>query len=177
MKYQLKNILPSLILTILILILLEVISSAFLPLIGLTKYRVPFNVLIVLFIGFKVEAPYQAILIFIIQYLHSFFSIEGWAMGTIAGVCITLIISYLKDLIHFTSAGATIVVTQIFQTVWFLIVSIFIYIQTNSFNYILDKFWRFIPESILISLLAPFVFTVLDRIWNVPEGGSIGESA
>ena len=39
--------------TLLILVVLEIFSTALLPMLGLTKYRIPFNVLLVLYLGFK----------------------------------------------------------------------------------------------------------------------------
>jgi len=162
--------------TILILVVLEIISTALLPMIGLTKYRVPFNVLIILYMGFKLETPYTSLLILVLQYTHSFFTIEGWEMGTIAGVMICIVISYLKDLLHLSSSIITIFVTQMFQFLWFVIVSSLIYLKADNFSYIVEKFWRFLPESILISLMAPFLFGILDVIWRGENQRALGES-
>lgn len=173
MKGNFAHLLRPLGITLLILIVLEILSTAFLPMMGLIKYRIPFNILIILYMGFKLETPYTSIMILILQYTNSFFSIEGWEMGTVAGVMICIIISYLKDLLHLTSSVITIVVTQVFQTLWFLIVSSLIYLKTDQFSYIAEKFWRFLPESIVISLLAPLLFSILDAIWKT-EGKSTG---
>jgi hypothetical protein len=161
--------------TLLILIVLEIFSTALVPMLGITKYRIPFNVLIILYLGFKLETPYTSILIFALQYTHSFFSIEGWEMGTIAGVMICIVISYLKDLLHLSSALITILVTQMFQFLWFVIVSTLLYLKEDNFSYIVEKFWRFVPESIVISLLAPFFFGILDVIWRGEAQRSLGE--
>ncbi len=170
------NLLRPLGLTLLILVLFEVLSTAFFPMIGFTKYRLPFNILIILYLGFKIENPFLAILIFILQYAHSFFSIEGWEMGTIAGVLICIVISYLKDLLHLSSSIMTILVTQMFQLLWFVIISTILYIKTDDLSYILEKFWRFLPESIVISLLAPILFVVLDAIWQSEQRSGLGDS-
>lgn len=163
--------------TLLILILLEVFSTAFLPVIGIENYRLSFNILIILYLGFKLESPALAILVFIIQYFHSFFSIEGWAMGTFAGVLICMLIGYLKDLIHFSTTGMTILVNQIFQTAWFIIVSGLLYIKTGSSEYILQKLWKFIPESLVLSLLSPLLFLLLDRIWKLDHENLLKEQS
>ena len=176
MRVGTVEILPRLFITVLILIVLEVLTSAFLPLFGLTRYMLPFNVLIVLFLGFKLENPYMALLILVVQYFHSLFTIEGWEMGTIAGVLICVVISYLRDVLHFTSSLITIVVTQIFQVLWFIIVSSLLYLKMDDTSYIIDKLWRFLPESIIISLLAPFFFSVFDKVWGVGNEGLMGES-
>lgn len=171
-----KNIFFPLVVTLLILIVLEIFSTTLFPLLGMEKYRVPFNILIILFMGFKINTPWLAILIMIVQYFHSYFSIEGWEMGTIAGVVICIVISYLKDLLHFSNSIITIFVTQMFQMLWFVIVSGLAYMKIGEWSYILEKFWRFIPESIIISLLAPVVFAILDRIWVVGEDGMLGDN-
>ena len=162
--------------TLLILIVLEIFSTALIPMLGLTKYRIPFNVLIILYLGFKMETPYTSILILVLQYTHSFFTIEGWEMGTIAGVMICIVISYLKDLLHLSSSIITIFITQLFQFLWFAIVSTLLYLKEDNFSYIIEKFWRFLPESIIISLLAPFFFGILDVIWRAETERSLGES-
>jgi len=177
MRAQLKDLIVPLIITSLILVVLEILGTAFLPLLGLNKYAVPFSILIVLFLGFKLETPYLAVMILIVQYFHSFFSIEGWEMATISGVVVCLIISYVRDLIHFTSPPMTMMVTQIFQFIWFIITALLIYIKQGTFDYVLVKFWRFLPESIVISLMAPFFFSVFDKIWKVDESGMLGDDA
>jgi len=173
-KGQIKDLIIPLFITLLILVVLEIISTALLPAFGIQKYIIPFNILIVLYLGFKLETPYLAILILIVQYFHSFFSIEGWELGTIAGIFICIVISYLRDLIHFSSAAITITVTQVFQVVWFLIVSSLFYLKTGNMGILVEKMWRFIPESIAISLLAPFFFAIFDRIWGVNSEGMLG---
>lgn len=175
MRVSFLSYLRPLLVTILLLILCEVLSTTLLPLMGLQSYRIPFNILIVLYFGFKVNSPFTALMILIIQYFHSFFSIEGWELGTIAGVMIYILMGLLRDLIHFNSAVVTVLVTQIFQVVWFIIVSSILYIKYDNLDYIISKFWRFIPESIVLSLLAPFVFFLLDTIWTTKENRSLGE--
>ncbi len=175
MRVNTVEILPSLFITILILFLLEVLSTSVLPLFGLVNYMIPFNVLIILFLGFKIESPYLAIMILCVQYAHSIFTIEGWEMGTIAGVLICIVISYLRDLLHFSSNLLTIVTTQLFQFLWFLVTSSLLYLKLGDFGYIIQKFWRFLPESIVLSLLAPFFFSFLDKVWRVRGEGLMAE--
>ena len=177
MRGSFLSILRPLGITLLILIILEIMSTALLPMMGLTTYRIPFNVLIILYMGFKLETPFTAILILITQYTHSFFSIEGWEMGTVAGVFICIVISYLKDLLHLSSSVITIFVTQLFQLLWFVVVSSLIYMKTDDFTYIIEKFWRFLPESIIISLLSPLLFGILDVIWKSEGESSLGANA
>lgn len=176
MKNEVKHQLIPLGLTIIILVLFEVFATAVFPAFGIKNYRLPFNILIVLYLGFKVESPFIAIHIVVLQYFHSLFSIEGWEMGTISGILICIIIGYLKELLHFSSAFVTILVTQLFQVFWFIIMSAMLYMKMRDFGLIIEKFYRFIPESIFISLCAPIVFLILDRLWGVSsKEGMLGE--
>lgn len=173
MRKNITDIIPSFILTLIMLLVLDIICATIFPLIGLTNFRLPFNILIVLYLGFKLEHPILGILILILQYTHSFFTVEGWAMGTAAGIIVWTIVSYVRDLLHFSSSFVTGFVTEIFQLVWFALVAILLYLKLGSVDYILVKFWRFIPASILLSILAPSFFSLLDRIWSMGRGGGM----
>jgi uncharacterized membrane protein YvlD (DUF360 family) len=166
----------SLLLTLLILLVLEVVNTSLMPILGFSHYNLAFNVLIVLFIGFRVESSYQALYIFVIQYFHSFFTVEGWETGTIAGILICVIISYMKEILHFINFLTTIFVTYIFQMVWFVVVAGLMYLKTQNIDYISDKFWRFVIEGLIMSVLAPWFFMLLQRIWKVEEEGSLKKS-
>ena len=157
------------------LFIVEVLSSTIFPFMGLLEFRIPFNVLLVLYVGFKFDMSYVPITIFVIQYCYSFFTIEGWETGTIAGIIIYAIISYFKDVIYLSSAATTVMFVQIFQFVWLIIVSLLFYIKLGSFSFFIEKIWRFIPESIILSLLAPVFFMLFDIIWQVGKDDMLGE--
>lgn len=169
MKYGLNEIVIALLKTLFLLILLEVFVSAFLPAIGLENVELAFNVLVVLYLAFKVETPLLAFLILIVQYTHSAFSIEGWAAGTIVGLIVVLSVKYLRNLLQFGSALSTIIVVQVSQVVWFGLLAFILSIKLGSFDYYLSLFGKFIPESFLLSLMSPFFFVLLDQFWKVRE--------
>ena len=169
MIYEFKNYLPSLAASLLILTLLEIISTTILPIIGLVSYRLPFHILLSLYIAFKLETIYLPLIILIIHYIHSFFSIEGWEIGTITGVFICFIISYLRNIVHLSSYITTSIVIQIFHVLWMSIVGLLLYSKGVDLTFFAQKLWRFIPESISMSLIAPIAFSLLDKIWHVPN--------
>jgi hypothetical protein len=173
MKFH--ELLPSMTITILLLLLLEIVVSTFFPLIGLSGYRLHFNILIVLYLGFKLDSPFLGPMILIIQYCHSFFSIEGWAIGTTTGIMVCIAISYLKEILNFNSIPITMVVTQLFQLLWLGFVSLFLYMKSVESAYLMSKLMRFLPESIVISMISPFFFKLLDRFWKFKEGESLAE--
>lgn len=160
-----SEILLGLLKTTLLLILLEIFTSAILPAIGINNFKPEFNVLIVLFLAFKLETPGVSYIVLFIQFIHSIFSIEGWAIGTFVGVLIYLGVGYVKDMLNFTTAISTIVVVQVFQLIWFLISAFLITIKLGDMGSFFSVFWQYIPESILLSILSPFFFQLLDRFW------------
>jgi hypothetical protein len=170
LKKQLKELIVPFLISVVILIILEIISTTILPVFGPSKYRLPFNILIVLFLALKLETPLIGIFIFLFQYMHSLFTIDGWEIGTIIGIVISIIISYLRDVIHLSSASSIFFVTMIFQFVWFVLASVLRYLHYGSLDFIIDKFWRFVPETIVISIVAPFAFIILDKVWQVNQG-------
>ncbi len=176
MRLRLQDIVVSLFLTLIILAVAEIFMTTVSQLVGLERFRLQLNILIILFVALKLETPFLAIIIFIVQYFHSLFSIEGWAMGTVAGVLISVIVSYARDIIQFSNAVATMLIVQISQMIWFVIIAILMYIRSGSSDLVVDKLWRFIPESIVLSLLAPVVFNVLELLWKKRNQNILGEA-
>jgi len=157
-------------LTLLLLILLEVITATVLPLIGIEDYQIPFNILIVLYLSFKLDSPYLAVLILMVQFFHSLFSIESWAIGTFIGVLISRIIYLFKETVQFFAFPLVIFVVQGCFFLWLLFSSLFLYFQNGP---VWSRIWIFIPESLMASLLAPVLFLVLERIWKQDEEASL----
>ena len=162
-----KDLLIGIAKTCLLLVVLEIFTTAFLPAVGILNFRPEFNVLIVLFLAFKLETPVLAWLILVVQYAHSLFSIEGWAIGAFTGVLISLSVRYLKDMLDFSTAISTIVVVQLFQIAWFIITSFLLSLKLGDFGSYFTLFWQDIPESFALSVSAPLFFFVLDRFWKV----------
>lgn len=155
--------------SLLLLILLEVATSALLPALGWESYRLSFNVVIILFIALRINNPLMPWFILFLQMVHSAFSVEGWALGTITGILIGTVVGYLKDIIQFSSFFMTLIIVQIFQLVWYFLTTLIICLKMGSF----DKFTLFlsatIPGTFALSLVSPFIFNILEKIWKMPE--------
>ena len=176
MRLKLKNLWAPLVATMGLLVFLEIISSTLFPIVGIQNYRLPFHILIVLYLGFRLETPYLSFLVLLLQYIHSLFSIEGWALGTVAGVLICMLCAYLKELLDFSSKMSTIFLTLLFQGLWFFIQGFLLYLTMDDWGYIVEKFWRFLPESLVLSILSPFIFSILDFLWkSVGHPGALEE--
>lgn len=169
MRMRLSQVLISFALSAALLIGLEVVTSTILPALGWHEYRLTFNVLIILFLAIRLDSPAVPWMIMALQMIHSVFSIEGWALGTLAGLIVMTSANYLKDLLHLTTAIMTMITVQLFQMIWYVTVTLIICLKISNF----DKFgmiiWSFIPGSILLSLISPLIFWVLEQIWRVPS--------
>lgn len=166
-KYTFRDLALGYLKTAALLVGLELISSVLFPALGFHDFKPAFNVLIVLFLAFKLETPALPFLILFIQYIHSAFSIEGWAAGTLTGIVISLSVRYVRDMLNFSSAVSTIIVVQIFQVAWFFFISLILSLKVGDFAGFIGMFWEYIPESILLSLISHHFFILMDRIWQV----------
>jgi hypothetical protein len=169
MKMRLSEVLISFAMSLGLLIGLEIVTATVMPAFGWTEYRLPFNVLIILYLALRLDSPTVPWLILGLQLIHSIFSIEGWALGTFAGLIVLVSANYLKELLHLTTAFMTMLTVQLFQLIWYFTVTLIICLKISDF----DKFgmiiWSFIPGSILLSLISPALFWVLSQIWRVPS--------
>lgn len=169
MRMRLSQVLISFGITIALLLGLEVFTSTLLPALGWKEYRLTFNVLIILFLAIRMDSPLVPWMILVLQMIHSIFSIEGWALGTFAGVIVMLSANYLKELLQLTTAFMTMMTVQLFQLIWYLTVTLIICLKISDF----DKFGliigSFIPGSIFLSLISPGIFWLLEIIWKTPK--------
>ncbi len=171
MKMRFSQMLVSFAISLGLLTGLEIVTSTILPAFGWHEYRLTFNVLIIIFLAIRLDSPVVPWMIMGLQTVHSVFSVEGWALGTFAGLIVMLSANYLKEVLHLTTAFMTMFTVQLFQLIWYITVTLIICLKISNF----DKFglimWSFIPGSILLSLLSPILFWVLEQVWRVPSDG------
>ena len=165
MRYSPIEIALGVLKTTALLIVLEVITSALLPAMGIIDFKPAFNVLVVLYLAFKLDLPILPFLILYFQYIHSLFSIEGWASGTFTGILVSISVRYIKDMLNFTSAMSTIIVVQIFQIIWFIFVAGILSMKLGDFSHFFGIFWKYLPESFVLSLMSHYFFKLLDAFW------------
>ena len=171
MRMRLSQIIFSFIITLALLIGLEVVTSSLMPALGWKEYRLTFNVLIVLFLALRLDSPMVPWMVLVLQMIHSAFSIEGWALGTLAGLIVMLSANYLKELLHLTTAVMTMITVQFFQFIWFFTVTLIICLKISDFEKFGMILWSFIPGSFLLSLISPLLFWILSSVWKVGNDG------
>lgn len=168
---KLSQILISFSLTMALMIIFEIVTSSLLPALGWFEYRIALNVLVILFLAIRLNASILPWLIMILQFIHSAFSIEGWALGTLAGIIVMFVANYLKELLQLTTPIIAMVTALFFQFVWFITVAIVLCLKISSFEKFGVIVWSFIPGSIILAILSPLIFGLLNLIWKVPSEG------
>ncbi len=175
MKLRFSQLMVAYAITLGLLMGLEIVTSSVLPAFGWYEYRLTFNILIIIFLAIRLNSSALPWMIMGFQLVHSIFSIEGWALGTFASLIVMMVANYLKDLLQLTTALVTMITVQLFQLVWYLMVAIVICLKISNFSKFGIILWSFIPGSILLSLISPVLFWLLERIWRVPsEAGPAG---
>lgn len=171
MRMRFSQLLISFAVTMALLTGLEIVTSTILPALGWNDYRLTFNVLIILFLAIRLHSAAVPWMIMGLQMVHSIFSIEGWALGTLAGLIVMISANYLKELLHLTTAIMTMITVQLFQMIWYITVTLIICLKISNFEKFGMIIWSFIPGSILLSLISPILFWILEQIWRVPSDG------
>ncbi len=175
MRMRFSQMLMSFVISLGLLTGLEIVTATILPAFGWHEYRLTFNVLIIIFLAIRLDSPLVPWMIMGLQTVHSVFSVEGWALGTFAGLIVMLSANYLKEILHLTTAFMTMFTVQLFQLIWYITVTLIICLKISNFEKFGLIIWSFIPGSILLSLLSPILFWVLEQVWRVPsEGGPRG---
>ena len=159
----------SILITLGLLIALEIATSALLPALGWREARLAFNVVIILFMAIKVSSPLLPWFVMLLQLVHSAFSVEGWALGTLAGIFVATSAGYLKEILQFSSAVATIIIVQMYQVLWYLLTVSVICLKLGSFEKFGLLFWNALPASFVLSLVSPIIFSVLSKVWSVED--------
>ncbi len=167
MRLSFSQVLFSFVITLALLIGFEIVTATILPALGWKEYRLTFNVIIILFLAIRLNSAAVPWMILGLQIIHSIFSVEGWALGTIAGIIVMVSANYLKELLHLTTAFMTMLIVQFFQVIWFVTVSVIICLKISDFSKFGMIVWSFIPGSILLSLVSPILFWLLGGIWRV----------
>ncbi len=171
MRMRFSQLLISFAVTMALLTGLEIVTSTILPALGWNDYRLTFNVLVILFLAIRLHSAAVPWMIMGLQMVHSIFSVEGWALGTLAGLIVMVSANYLKELLHLTTAIMTMITVQLFQMIWYITVTLIICLKISNFEKFGMIIWSFIPGSILLSLISPILFWILEQIWRVPSDG------
>lgn len=150
---------------VLFFLFLEVFVSSVIPAMFSTFHIPQFMPLFVLFMGIKWDSPLRPIYILILNLIHASFSTEGWAIGTFLGVLLAWPLSYLREIAHFGSTFVLIIFSFLFHIVWFYLGTFVFAMKNDQYHLLGDYSLSILLKSILLALLTPILFKILDRFW------------
>lgn len=160
-----KSILSSFFYFIVLFLVLEISSSALIPAIFSSFYLPQFMPLFVLFIGIRWDSSIRPLLILFLNIIHGAFSVEGWAIGSFIGVLLSWPLGILREIIHFSSSFVLIIFSCIFYSLWFFLATFIFAMKNDQYHLIKEYTAIILIKSLLLAIITPLVFIILDKIW------------
>ena len=158
MQHNSKTFFISLIVTTLILVFSDILVSTCFPLVGLENFRVSIVVLIILYLCFYFNNILIAPLIAYFYMVHGVFSLEHWSVGALSCLLVSILISFLRNLIHLNNFFVTFVFVQIFQILIFFLSRGMMYFKLGQGHFLSESSKFFVAESLIISVIGPIHF-------------------
>lgn len=160
-----NSILLSFLMTTILLVISEIVTTTVFPLVGFSSIRFSFFPLLILFLSFYRNSNWIAFLIIFYSYIHSIFSIEVWYLSAFVGLMASIIVAYFSELIHLSNKFVTMFFSFIFQLGMIILKSLVFYLRGDGIDFIGKNFIGNIFEIILLTLLSPLVFDLLRYVW------------
>ena len=156
----------SLLKTILLLFVIEILSSSLFPSLGLANSRIVITILFTLFFAIRIQSNFVPFYILIIHLFHSAFSIEGWAIGTFSGLSMALVLGFLRGKIQVNSYISTSLLTFVFHLFWLLISTTLICLKLQNFELFTNLYFKPLIGVVVVSVISPFFFIILENFWK-----------
>ncbi len=152
--------------TSLLLIVSNIFFTTLFPFVFNIGFRPSLNVVILLFLAYRLQGNSLPFIILFFQSVHGAFTAQGWAFATLAGIGVGLIISRIKDMVHFYLSWVQVAFTFVFSWIYFFILSFFMYLKTEELSFFYLNLGTELAESLFSAALAPFIFKVMKKIWK-----------
>lgn len=172
-SFRLKDFSVMMLKTLLLIFILDFLSTAFIPTFQQTYLFPSFHLLFIIYLSFYQPADRLPFLVLIIQCFHSIFTVEGWALGTITGCLVSYLLILIRDTIQFSSFWATFLLVYGIQVVWSILNGSLLSLKVGQW-YPLQSYFTFsLTQGIILGLIALPTFKVLENIWSKDESSSL----
>lgn len=166
-KYSSAELIIAMLQTLVLVVFFNVLMATVLPSFQLYSGRFSVSVMVVIFLSLFVRNLFLPFFILILLYIHSFFTIEPWAMAGISALTLCALIGAVRHLLNFRSRISIAPVTLIGYLIWYLILGLLLSFKTGEFNffisYLIDGLW----SGAVLACISPFIFIFLDYIWKI----------
>ncbi len=166
-KYSRAELTLAMLQTVLLIVFFNVLMATVLPSFQLYSGRFSVSVMVVIFLSLFVRNLFLPFFILILLYIHSFFTIEPWAIAGLSALTLCALIGAVRHLLNFRSRVSIAPVTFLGYLLWYFILGLLLSFKTGEFNilvsYLVDGLW----SGAILSLFSPFIFIFLDYIWKI----------
>lgn len=152
--------------TLILVFIFDFLSSTFFPTFQKTYLFPSFHILIVIFLAFNQPSNRIPFLILIISAFHSMFTVEGWAIGTITGCIVGIILVSIRDTIQFSSYIATFFLVFVVQVLWSSLSGVLLSLKLDQWEVLRSYFVFSITQGIVLGITALPIFKILEKIWQ-----------
>lgn len=165
-SFKLQDFALMLLKTLAIVFIFDFLSSTFFPTFQRTYLFPSFHILVITYLAFAQPSNRLPFLIIIISLFHSMFTVEGWAIGTITGCVIGIILVSIRDTIQFSSYIATFFMIYVVQILWSLVSGVLLSIKSEHWDVLKSYLIFSLSQGVVLGLVAFPVFKILERIWQ-----------
>lgn len=153
--------------SLLVMIIIEVVLSTFFPMLGLSSIRFSINIFLVLFLTLFIQSNLIPFSILIIHFIHSVFSTEGWAIGSLTAIIVAMVVFFTKDWINFKSRISLMLVFLAGNILWSLILGVIISLKLADTSLIMSYFLQGLGSGVVLALFSPILVKIFDKIWGL----------
>ncbi len=167
MRYTLSDFSFRFFLTVLLLLLLEIIGATVLPSLFSYHYRFFFLGVVCIYMALEIPSSLQPYTLLILCWVHSIFSVEGWAINCLIALVLMVILSVIKDLIQLSTYFSKVFFYFVGLFFWDLLRVIIISLKSNAFDGFLVLITDDLIANLILALITPFLLLPLTGIWKV----------
>lgn len=149
-----------------VLFFVEIIFSILYESTSIHGFRLPLSMPLVVFLSYRASLRKFPWYLLGVEFIHSFFTLDGFGIGVLIGLLLFLCIFFGKDYINSSHRLFSVVFVFVGYHLWFLgsmLIKAFKFkeIPSGSLSY-----GHFLFMAILISLASPFIFKGFNQVWT-----------
>lgn len=164
MKDIVYKFLRSGILSFIIIFLWNVVVSTFFSSTDM-GLRLEVNSLFVVYFALRKNESWLPWAILYIEFIQGLFSIGGWGQNVIAGLVILLLAKFLREFINVKHTIASFFFIEVLLLIRYGVASLIWSIKVQALDRWGVIFIEYLPDSLILSLLALMLFKIFPYIW------------
>jgi len=166
---KIKEIILKCVLTFLLLIVLESLTAVLSGASSSVNLKINFSLLFCLFFILRLNLKVASYMILFTQLIHCVFSLDHWAIETIAGVLLLIVFKAVESFFQVTSKIYLFFYSLILTLCWNLLTGVLIYFKSLDSDVIFFTIVNSYIPILVQSFLFIFLSKRMDLIWIAQE--------